>query len=508
MDIPTELIAQFCSVTNAEEPLASQLLRDSGLNLEEAIHSFFAIQEAGGIPSQHDDNDNNNSNDNLSTAAQPAISDPEIINVDEIEQPPAPIQVDTLIPSTNQIPSRSTHFQDPFTANADSPRAEALASLFRPPTHLLYNGSFNEAIQAGQRQSRWILVNMQRTDDFSSLALNRDVWSDPTVQEIIRVHFLFWQRDERVEDAERYRRFYRYSSTPHVAIIDPRTSERVRVWGGDGEAIPLQKLREELADFVTANSLDNDAAVRSRDGEASTRGPSRKNHNNPTSNSKAQNNGHMEMDEDAQLAAAIAASMEDGDAERSDDVEDEEMNENGEENGYTNYLANAAAASQSDRQASRLLSATDPTLNKNRSLRAEQDNAYEESLALDRAKEESERMERERQERVAAEEREMVKQAAEAREQKRRRVPPIPSDDTSEVVTEIAIRLPNGKRLQRKFLASNNVGNVYDFIETECEELDGSFELMQPYPRKTFSDKTALLNEFPPKAALIVHLKE
>lgn len=41
---------------------------------------------------------------------------------------------------------------------------------------------------------RWLLVNIQRDAEFSSHALNRDVWRDELVDNLIREGFIFWQQ--------------------------------------------------------------------------------------------------------------------------------------------------------------------------------------------------------------------------------------------------------------------------------------------------------------------------
>lgn len=493
MDIPTELVAQFCGVTNADETLASQLLRDSGLDLEAAIQSFFAIQEAGGLPSDSSDNP-----EASSTTPQPP---------ERRVRPPIPQMVDTLLPNqprhvNRHQPTRS----DPFAESDGTRNGDLLAALFRPPTHLSFSGSFEDAMVAGQNQKRWLLVNVQSMDVFASHIMNRDVWADRSVEELLQSHFVFWQRDESHSDGARYKHFYNFTQGPHVAVIDPRSGERVRVWGGDGEPIQKDVLVSELVDFVTANSLDNPSSVPppARAGQPSTRTPTTRPASQVgapstagTSSAAATGSEDGMGTEDAALAAAIAASMEDTDTIAGSNSA---PGENG--HGYT-------APTDINRQTSRLLSATDPELNSRRSLRAQQDNAYEESLAMDRAMEESKKEEARRVESAAEEEVRRAKQMAEMREQKRRRIPPLPPSSTDDKVTELAIRLPNGQRLQRRFFASNTIGSVYDYIESECEDLaQANFELMQAYPKKSYADRDVSLTELAPKAALVVHLKD
>lgn len=514
MDIPTDLITQFCRVTNADEALASQLLRDSGLDLQDAISSFFAIQDAGGLPSV-------TPNDRPSTPLQE--NDAEV----QREPPRAPPPTSRFPPSVrppsrhsggidrtfrNHAHGQNSHSRmDPFLDNVEAGdvRGEALASLFRPPVHLIHTGTLDEAMAAGRSQGRWVLINIQQSDIFACHTMNRDVWSDSTVQELIQAHFVFWQRD--VGNASDYSRFYDVGDPPHIAVVDPRNGERVRVWGADGQAVGKIQLLDALQDFVSGNSLDSDAAIRGRNiGSSARSSRAQRADSNPTSSrdygrasagasidvveidDDDDDDDHVDLamngtSEDAQLAAAIAASIEDAETERANSIDVGEM----------------------QREASRLLSATDPALSQSRSLRAEQDSAFQEALMLDRAKEESERAEQLRIEKQRQEEKRREEEKVALREMKRKRVPAPPEDGTREKVTELVIRLPDGKRLQRKFFATDNVGNVYDFIECEVEQLDGVvFDLMTPYPKRSYSDRSTLLSELAPKAALVVHRHE
>lgn len=532
MDIPADLIAQFMRVTNASEPLASQLLRDSGLNLEAAISSFFAIQEAGGLPpaasrpdsvpsdagAENGDVDIDDpppppldpSDDDAILARALAESDAQASAADRSVREPIPQIVDTLLPPRSVAPSRRTAPTppDPFANSDGTARGDGLAALFRRPTHLNFSESFDHAMTAGQRRKKWLLVNMQRSDVFACHIMNRDVWADPAIEALVQDHFIFWQRDEATPDGAHYKQFYRYARPPHVALIDPRSGERLRAWGGDGEPVDTKLIRTALNDFVRRNSLDSDAYIPSeapptRPGAKSSAAASAA---RPGSSA---DDDDVAMTDDAALAAAIAASMEQpgqsGDSMESADAGDAGASAaNGVQHGGP-YGMDV----EDDRVTSRLLSATDPALNRNRSLRAQQDNEFEESLALDRAKELSQQAEADRIVREAEEAERKAKTVAEVREMKRRRVPAMPGPDCTERITELAIRLPTGGRLQRKFRASDTIGNVYDYVESEAEELaDGNFELMQAYPRKRFTDRALSLEELAPKAALVVHLKD
>ncbi|GAX75728.1 hypothetical protein CEUSTIGMA_g3171.t1 [Chlamydomonas eustigma] len=145
----------------------------------------------------------------------------------------------------------------------------------------------------------------------------------------------------------------------------------------------------------------------------------------------------------------------------------------------------------------------DTAMREQRSLRWEQDQAYEDSLAADKAKAESEaraRLEAERAQRQAEE-----AAAAEARrlemeekalkdilERKQRSLPAEPSSSDSSSVN-IMIRLPDGSRLSRRFCKTDPLQAAFDFVDVQSQAVTfrpGSYNLINSYPRKVFSDGT------------------
>ena len=69
-----------------------------------------------------------------------------------------------------------------------------LSDMFSPPRHLMYKeGGFEGARTMAKDSKRWLLVNLQKDAEFACHALNRDVWRDELVENLIREGFIFWQ---------------------------------------------------------------------------------------------------------------------------------------------------------------------------------------------------------------------------------------------------------------------------------------------------------------------------
>lgn len=151
-----------------------------------------------------------------------------------------------------------------------SSRDRTLADLFSPPFDLISNLSWEDARDEAKDDMKWILVNVQDMSIFQSQQLNRDVWKNKEVQETVRENFIFLQYNRAGNDARDYIRLYipqaagpeaRYNGSddlfPHVAIIDPRTGEQVKVWAKP----PLNPIEfvHSLHEFLDRYSLSEDA---------------------------------------------------------------------------------------------------------------------------------------------------------------------------------------------------------------------------------------------------------
>lgn len=122
-------------------------------------------------------------------------------------------------------------------------------------------------------------------------------------------------------------------------------------------------------------------------------------------------------------------------------------------------------------------------------LREQQDKAYLESLRQDQEKE---RRQQEEQQRIKEEEEAMQKKQqqlqdmqeslARQREEKKRNLPPEPETGATDS-TKVLLRLPDGRRLERRFAQTDSLQVLYDYVFCSDESLQ-KFVLVSSYPRK------------------------
>ncbi|KAK0168780.1 hypothetical protein PV327_002550 [Microctonus hyperodae] len=220
-----ELIEKFIEVTGESEATAIQYLTLAEGNVENAISLMFE----GHAPIAERDN----------------------VEPDEppVRAPILPTQ-EVLVPSEPacSFPRASSNVFDRFrdfsveirrqeeemtmrvSGNKKLSRCKTkrLEDLFRPPYDILLLGTFIEARERAKSINRWLLVNIQNPQEFSCQILNRDVWPDKQIKEIVKDHFILWQVLSDTADGRGYINFYNVTTYPYLAIVDPRTGECMR----------------------------------------------------------------------------------------------------------------------------------------------------------------------------------------------------------------------------------------------------------------------------------------
>lgn len=182
-------------------------------------------------------------------------------------------------------------------ASESSSKASSLAEMYRPPFELISRLSWDEAREEGKADEKWILVNIQDPSIFDCQILNRDLWKHPGIVETIRENFLFMQYSKDNPRGNQYIQYYfqnkdNDSAYPHIAIVDPRTGEQVKVWSGP----PAPKAMDfliQLHEFLDRYSLKASAK-------------------NPVAKRKAQPKQETQVDrmtEEQQMEMALQASL-------------------------------------------------------------------------------------------------------------------------------------------------------------------------------------------------------
>uniref|UniRef100_A0A7N2LP15 UAS domain-containing protein n=1 Tax=Quercus lobata TaxID=97700 RepID=A0A7N2LP15_QUELO len=150
---------------------------------------------------------------------------------------------------------------------------DSLASLYRPPYHLMFHGSFEKlhVKNAAASYDKWLLMNLQSTKEFTS----HMVYDDTT-------------------EGRKVCTYYKLDSFPVVLVIDPITGQKMRSWCG---MVQTDQLLEDLLSFMDGGPKDRHIILSDKRQRESSL--------TPHQSCKDETN-----EEDGEMIHALAASME------------------------------------------------------------------------------------------------------------------------------------------------------------------------------------------------------
>lgn len=314
-------VEQFCSITGADENVAGQMLEACNGNIQLAIEMHMDGGEVCHSGPQPSGSSAGARGSGARATSSKMAADP---GEEEDVRAPIPQRNETLVEEmpagfglahfSGQVSDDDLGFhgrrrkarsvfdgfrdfqaearqqEEMLTAGASTfhTKRQTLEDLFRPPIDVMFKGSFTNAREHGKTCQKWLMVNIQNVQEFACQALNRDVWSSPSVKSIIKSKFIFWQVYHDSEEGGKYIQFYKVKSWPYVAIIDPRTGENMTTWNKLDPTIFCELAREFLAENPFCGS----------DGETS-----------PSPAKRPRVSSIVDASEDSQLQAAIKASL-------------------------------------------------------------------------------------------------------------------------------------------------------------------------------------------------------
>ena len=120
--------------------------------------------------------------------------------------------------------------------------------------------SWEDAREEGKQNEKWILVNIQDPAIFDCQVLNRDIWKNAGIRDTVKENFIFMQYSKDDPRGAQYMQYYfqareSQDAYPHIAIVDPRTGEQVKVWSGPPPPKAMEFLMQ-LHEFLDRYSLN------------------------------------------------------------------------------------------------------------------------------------------------------------------------------------------------------------------------------------------------------------
>jgi len=310
----SDQVDQLVSITGVDRDMATNLLEACGGNLEMAVDMHMEDQGGGGDGTSASAAGGSGVGNGVEDDVRAPIPQKQEVMVGQgyegymmnnrVNKTMQQRRVRSVFDGFRDFQAETRNMEDRLEAGLPVSRSKkrTLEELFKPPLDMMWQGDWQSARDHAAKTNRWLLVNIQDAKEFQCQVLNRDLWSNPGVKAIIAEHFVFWQQYKESDDAERYMTFYTINEWPYVSIIDPRTGENMVTWSHiEASAFP-----ELMTEFLSLHpSL-----------ESPIKEPSRK---------KLKADNMVEMDEEAQMAAAIKASLADTLANNEDSSDNSDL---------------------------------------------------------------------------------------------------------------------------------------------------------------------------------------
>ncbi|KAI2797433.1 UBX domain-containing protein 7 [Blomia tropicalis] len=239
------LLEQFVALTGSDRKLGRHLLEASNWNLELALNMHMDNGMQSAVKSK------------LPVLTEPV---PKSESLEQIRAPIAPKR-EVLVSDYSGAINRMVSWNEQQTLEGQRSTVSkmtrwsigsAFDNLFRPPFELMFEGNFESARSAAHLQDRWLLVNIQQLTEFNSQILNRDLWSNHDVKQLIKTRLILWQMGHESSDGKRYINFYHVNTFPHLSIIDPRTGEKIIEW--NCRQLNTKQFIKEIEEFLKIQS--------------------------------------------------------------------------------------------------------------------------------------------------------------------------------------------------------------------------------------------------------------
>eukprot|EP00761_Pharyngomonas_kirbyi_P012531 gb/GECH01012558.1/.p1 GENE.gb/GECH01012558.1/~~gb/GECH01012558.1/.p1 ORF type:complete len:433 (+),score=119.25 gb/GECH01012558.1/:1-1299(+) len=316
-------LAQFINITGADSTQAKHLLEASGGNVEQAIQLYFSGVSESSQPAQpqQQSNEPNISQGEEEEVREPipqtaqtlvgggggGISPPTIGGNSGIAQdfpqnllnslPPEMQAMVTGVQGSGASSRGTGRTQRRSTSPRSQRRRDQFDALFKPPTDIIFNGTMDAAMEEARKQGKWLLINIQDESNFDSLQLNRDLWSNEGIKDLVNALSIFWQEDRKNSEGQRACTFYDIEEFPTIGLINPKTGEISLKWTG---SVTLAEFNDKLMSHVERYPLEVD---------------------NPTESQSSQPMSQSSDFSNDEMAEAISASLQESQSSKSQEIE-------------------------------------------------------------------------------------------------------------------------------------------------------------------------------------------
>ncbi|KAG2575560.1 hypothetical protein PVAP13_7KG383400 [Panicum virgatum] len=305
------LVSSFLEIAAGQTPdTATQFLQMTSWHLEEALQLFYIDGESA--LAAHPAAPPAAASAAAAAAASAAAALAGVEEALRFAPPPAAALGDPLLHGLGV--GEDDDVRAPLPVKRETLYGDGPVSVMRPNTTVAFRNFEQEAKLEASSLGKWLLINLQSTEEFSSHMLNRDTWGNEAVAQLIRSNFIFWQVYHDTSEGRKVCTYYNLVSIPAILLIDPITGQKICGWNG---MVHPDRLLEDLLPYLDKGPKEHHAPQPQKR-------PRKVDQETPM--------GKQE-DEDEELARAVAASLEDkvvAGSDATDDMAEAELEEENE----------------------------------------------------------------------------------------------------------------------------------------------------------------------------------
>ncbi|XP_042378503.1 plant UBX domain-containing protein 7-like [Zingiber officinale] len=304
-----QLISFFLEVAaDQTADVAARFLEATGWKFDEAVQLFYVSNESGGVESSFLPPQTNGitrcvenmlaSGSSVQGALEDEVRAPLPVVRDIFNEDPAFFRSQPSLDVPFGISRHSAIWESSESVLSTSNGThDNLASLYTPPFSLMFQGRFDQAKVEASLRGKWLLLNLQSHEEFSSHMLNRDTWANQAVAETIHSNFIFWQVYHDNIEGKKVCTYYNLFKLPAVLLIDPITGQKMNAWTG---MVHPERLLEGLLPFLDKGPKEHHAFLLLKQKQRAA-------HDSAVINVA----GKEAVKDDVEMVQAIATSLED-----------------------------------------------------------------------------------------------------------------------------------------------------------------------------------------------------
>ena len=122
----------------------------------------------------------------------------------------------------------SYNLMNQFSSIDDQFSENSIFNTTCSPVYLNENKSFREIKDQAKNSNKYLIVSIRSNDVLAGIHLNRDIWCQESVQDIIKDNFCCWQQLNTTNEGQYVCNLYNITTSPYICIIEACTGREIK----------------------------------------------------------------------------------------------------------------------------------------------------------------------------------------------------------------------------------------------------------------------------------------